>query len=339
MKVAAVKKKGQPPIIEERSIPEPGAREARIRVHACGICHSDQFVVEGLWPGLSLPRVPGHEVAGVVDAVGSEVKHVKPGQRVGVGWYGGHCGTCSACREGDFVLCENGRITGFTYDGGYAEYMIVPVEALAFVPDGISFAEAAPLLCAGVTTFNALRNSEARPGDLVAIQGLGGLGHLGVQFARAMGFRTIALARGAEKASVAQKLGAHEYVDTTKGNAGESLAKMGRARAILATAPSGQAMTDLVSGLGRNGSLIILAAPSDPFTVTAPSLIMGRRRIQGWPSGQASDSTDAVRFAVLQNIRPMIETFPLQEVNAAYESMLQGKVRFRAVLQMDGAGA
>ncbi len=334
-----MRSKGQPPIIEERSIPEPGAREARIRVHACGICHSDQFVVEGLWPGLSLPRVPGHEVAGVVDAVGSEVKHVKPGQRVGVGWYGGHCGTCSACREGDFILCENGRITGFTYDGGYAEYMIVPVEALAFVPDGISFAEAAPLLCAGVTTFNALRHSEARPGDLVAIQGLGGLGHLGVQFARAMGFRTVALARGAEKASVAQKLGAHEYVDTTKGNAGESLAKMGGARAILATAPSGQAMTDLVSGLGRNGSLIILAAPFDPFTVAAPSLIMGRRRIQGWPGGQASDSTDAVRFAVLENIRPMIETFPLQEVNAAYERMLQGKVRFRAVLQMDGAGA
>ena len=298
MKVAAVRKKGQPPIIEQRSIPEPGAREARIRVHACGICHSDQFVVEGLWPGLSLPRVPGHEVAGVVDAVGSEVKHVKPGQRVGVGWYGGHCGTCSACREGDFVLCENGRITGFTYDGGYAEYMIVPVEALAFVPDGISFAEAAPLLCAGVTTFNALRHSEARPGDLVAIQGLGGLGHLGVQFARAMGFRTVALARGAEKASVAQKLGAHEYVDTTNGNAGERLAKMGGARAILATAPSGQAMTDLVSGLGRNGSLIILAAPSDPFTVAAPSLIMGRRRIQGWPGGQASDSTDAVRFEI-----------------------------------------
>lgn len=332
---AAVVTKGGLLVIEERPIPEPGLREVRIKVHACGVCHSDQFIVDGIWPGLILPRVPGHEVAGVVDAVGVEVRGFAVSQRVGVGWYGGHCGVCTACREGDFILCENPRITGLTHDGGYEEYMIASADSLAPIPDNISFPEAAPLLCAGLTTFNSLRNSGARPGDIVAVQGLGGLGHLGIQFARAMGFRVAAISRSPEKASEALKLGAHEFIDTTKGDPAAALRKLGGARVILATGVSGHATSNLVEGLSRNGSLILLAGTPDSVTIKPGFLIAGRRTIQGWSSGQASDSTDTLRFAALAKIRPIVELFRLEQANEAYKKMIQGKTRYRAVLQMD----
>lgn len=335
MKVAVVTKKGGPLVIEERPIPEPGPREVRIKVRACGVCHSDQFIVDAIWPGLVLPRVPGHEVAGVVDAVGSDARGFAEGQRVGVGWYGGHCGVCNACREGDFILCENPRITGLTHDGGYAEYMIASADALAPVPDAIPFEEAAPLFCAGLTTYNALRNSGARAGDLVAVQGLGGLGHLAIQFARAMGFRVVAISRSREKADEALKRGAHEFIDTAKGDPAVALRKLGGARAILATGASGQAASTLVGALGRNGCLMLLAGTPDSMTVKPGFLISGRRRIQGWSSGQASDSADTLRFAELAKIRPVIKTFPLREADAAYRQMMQGQVRYRAVLQMN----
>jgi D-arabinose 1-dehydrogenase-like Zn-dependent alcohol dehydrogenase len=334
MKAAIVKQKGAPLVIEERPTPEPGEGTVRIKVHACGICHSDQFVVDGIWPSLKLPRVPGHEVAGVVDAVGPGVTHIQPGARVGVGWYGGHCGVCRACREGDFVLCENGMITGISFDGGYEEYMLAPASALAAIPEGLDFSEAAPLLCAGITTFNALRNSGARAGDVVAVHGLGGLGHLGVQFARAMGFYVVAIARGAEKADLAKKLGAHEYLDSLQGDATKGLQKLGGANVILSTAVSGQAASDLINGLGRNGCLVVLGGSPDPISIRPGLLIGGRRRIQGWPSGQASDSEDTLRFSQLHGIRPRIETFPLGEAQGAYQHMMQGKARFRAVLKV-----
>lgn len=333
MKVAVVKQKGGPLVMEDRPLPEPGEGEVRVKVHACGICHSDLFVVDGIWPGLKYPRVPGHEVAGVADAVGGGVHRIQPGARIGVGWYGGHCGECAACLEGDFILCERGLITGIHSDGGYAEYMIARAQAIAPVPEGISFAEAAPLLCAGVTTFNSLRNSGARAGDLVAVHGLGGLGHLGVQFARAMGFRVVAIARGEEKAALAKKLGAHEYLDSTKGNTAQALQRMGGARVILFTAVSGQAASEMIQGLGRNGCLVVLSGAPDAMTVKPGVLIGNRRRIQGWPSGQASDSADTLRFAAQTGIRPLIETFPLDQASAAYQHMMAGKARFRAVLQ------
>jgi|SRR5579875_1678496 len=333
MKVAVVQKKGGPLVIEERPIPEPGPGEVRIKVHACGVCHSDQFVVDAIWPGLILPRVPGHEVAGVIDEIGPKVPSFQAGQRVGVGWYGGHCGVCTACREGDFILCENPRITGLTHDGGYAEYMVASADSLAPIPDDIPFPEAAPLLCAGLTTYNALRNSGARPGDLVAVQGLGGLGHLGIQFARAMGFHVVALSRSREKTSEALKLGAHEFIDTTQNDPAAALRKLGGARVILATAVSGHAASRLVEGLGRNGCLMLLAGTPDSVTVKPGFLIAGRRRIQGWSSGQASDSTDTLRFAALAKIRPVIQAFSLDEADAAYRQMIQGKTRYRAVLQ------
>ncbi len=334
MRVAVVEKKGGPLVMEERPVPEPGPREVRIKVHACGVCHSDQFILDGIWPGLILPRVPGHEVAGVVDELGPEVRGIKPGQRVGVGWYGGHCGVCSACREGDFILCENPRITGLTHDGGYAEYMIASADSLAFIPDSIPLSEAAPLFCAGLTTFNALRNSGARPGDLVAVQGVGGLGHLGIQFARAMGFHVVAVSRSGEKAVEAQELGAHDFIDTTKGDPAGALRKLGGARVILATAVSGRATSDLVGGLARNGCLMLLSGTLDAVTLKPGFLIAGRRRVQGWSSGQASDSTDTLRFAAQANIRPIIKGFPLDHANDAYQKMIQGKVRYRAVLRM-----
>lgn len=335
MKAAVVTKKGGPLVIEERPIPEPGLREVRIKVHACGVCHSDQFIVDAIWPGLILPRVPGHEVAGVVDAVGVEVRGFAVSQRVGVGWYGGHCGICTACREGDFILCENPRITGLTHDGGYAEYMIAAADSLASIPDDIPFTEAAPLLCAGLTTFNALRNSGARPGDLVAVQGLGGLGHLGIQFARAMGFHVVAISRSSEKTDEALKLGAHQFIDTTKGDPAVALRNLGGARTILATGVSGHTTSNLVEGLGRNGCLMLLAGAPDSVKVKPGFLIAGRRRIQGWSSGQASDSADTLRFAALAKIRPLVELFQLEQANEAYLKMIQGKTRYRAVLQMD----
>lgn len=335
MKAAVVVKKGGPLVIEDRPIPDPGPHEVRIKVYACGVCHSDQFIVDAIWPGLRLPRVPGHEVAGVVDTLGTEVRAFEAGQRVGVGWYGDHCGICAACRDGDFILCENPRITGLTHDGGYAEYMLASADSLAPIPDNIPFPEAAPLLCAGLTTFNALRNSGARPGDLVAVQGLGGLGHLGIQFAHSMGFHVVALSRSSEKLDEALKLGAHEFIDTTRDNPAAALRKFGGARVILATAVSGQAVSNLVEGLGRNGCLMLLAGTPDSVTVKPGFLIAGRRRIQGWSSGQASDSADTLRFAALAKIRPAIEAFPLDQANEAYKKMIGGNVRYRAVLRMN----
>lgn len=333
MKAAVVTKKSGPLAAEERPIPEPGPDEVRIKVHACGVCHSDQFIVDAIWPGLILPRVPGHEIAGVVDATGRNVRNFSPSQRVGVGWYGGHCGVCPPCREGEFILCENPRITGLTHDGGYAEYMLASAASLAPIPDEISFVEAAPLLCAGVTTFNALRNSGARAGDLIAVQGIGGLGHLAIQFARAMGFHVVALSRTAEKSREALKLGAHEFVDISEADAAAALRKLGGARVILATGSSGKAASSLVDGLSRNGCLMLLAGTRDPMTIKPGFLISGRRKIQGWSSGQASDSADTLRFAAMANIRPMIELFPLSQANDAYHKMIEGKIRYRAVLQ------
>jgi D-arabinose 1-dehydrogenase-like Zn-dependent alcohol dehydrogenase len=331
-----VTKPGGPLHHEDRPVPNPGPGQVRVKVHACGICHSDKFVHDALWPGLALPRVPGHEVAGVIDAVGEGVTRLKPGQKVGVGWYGGHCGACPACLAGDIVLCENGPVTGISHDGGYQEFMLAPADAVAMVPDGMPFAEAAPLLCAGVTTYNSLRNSPARPGDLVAVQGLGGLGHLGVQFARAMGFRVAAVSGGSGKEKFARDLGAHVYIDSRAGDPGEALQKHGGASVILATAPDGPAISKLVPGLGRNGCLVIVGAAMEPIQVNAVDLISARRRLQGWPSGSAQDSTDTMAFAALHGIKTMVETFPLAKADDGYARMIGGKARFRAVLITEG---
>ena len=336
MKSAIVTKAGEPFLLEDRPVPEPGPGEVRVRVHACGVCHSDHFVKDGLWPGLELPRVPGHEVVGIVDEIGDTVTSFERGDRVGVGWHGGHDGVCDKCLGGDFILCDNARVTGIAFDGGYAEFMLAPAVALARVPDGMDFTEAAPLLCAGITTFNSLRNSDARTGDLVAIQGLGGLGHLGVQFARAMGFEVAAVSRGTNKEEFASKLGAHHYVDAGTGEVGEKLQELGGARVVLATAPDSKSISELVSGLDNNGTLLIVAAPFEPISVNPLDLISGRRRVQGWPSGTALDSTETLRFAKLHNVRPMVEKFPLADVDAAYEKMMKGEVRFRSVLEIAG---
>ncbi len=334
MKALVVCAARQPLVAEEREIPRPGRGEVCIRVHACGVCHSDQFVTDGLWPGLQLPRVPGHEVAGVIDAVGEGIATLTVGDRVGVGWHGGHDGTCPACLKGKFIHCDNARVTGITVDGGYAEFMIAPEVAVARMPDGLAFADAAPLLCAGVTTFNALRNSGARPGDRVAVHGLGGLGHLGVQYARAMGFETVAIARGGEKEEFARKLGAHHYIDSQRADAAQALTQLGGARVILATAPSAEAIAPLVGGLGIDGCLLIVAAPFEPIRIGAIDLIARNRRVQGWSSGTATDSRDAMVFAQSAGVRPMIETFPLSRAQAAVEHMMSGRARFRAVIQV-----
>jgi len=334
MKTMVVRAAREPIVREERPLPEPGRGQVRIHVHACGVCHSDTFVTEGLWPGLVLPRIPGHEVAGVVDAVGEGVTTLRRGDRVGVGWHGGHDGTCRACLEGKFIHCEQARITGVTMDGGYAEALIAPAVAVAPLPDGIGFAEAAPLLCAGVTTFNALRNSGARSGDLVAVLGLGGLGHLGVQYAKAMGYEVVAIARGADKDEFARKLGASRYLDSEREDAAAALAARGGARVILATAPSAAAIAALVPGLGIEGCLLIVAAPSEPMQIGPIDLITRTRRIQGWASGTAAASADALAFAARTGVRPIIERFALEEAQAALDRMMSGKARFRAVLEV-----
>ncbi|WP_447984641.1 alcohol dehydrogenase [Nitrospira sp. Nam74] len=318
-----------------REIPEPGPNMVRIKVQACGVCHSDVFVKEGQWPGLQYPRIPGHEVAGAIDALGSGVTTWKKGQRVGVGWHGGHDGQCVSCRRGDFIACQNLRVTGFHDDGGYAEYIIARSDALASIPDALSPVEAAPILCAGITTFNSLRHSGAMAGDLVAVQGLGGLGHLGIQFANKMGFHTVAIGRGKDKESLASKLGAARYLDTDSMNAAEELTKMGGAFVILATAPNSKAMADLIDGLGVGGKLLVVGASADPISVTPLQLIGRRRSIQGWPSGTAQDSEDTLNFCALTGIRPMLETFPFEQAAAAYDLMLSGKARFRVVLTMN----
>ena len=334
MKAAQVAKAGGNFEIVERNIPEPGRGEVRIKVEFCGICHSDVLVKEGLWPGLQYPRVPGHEIAGRIDAVGADVTQWKVGQRVGVGWHGGHCFICDPCRRGDFIVCENEKITMLYRDGGYAEYTIARAEAVAAIPEDLPADAAAPLMCAGVTVYNPLRNSGARAGDLVAIQGIGGLGHLGIQFARQMGFRTVAIGRGQDKDALARKLGAHEYVDTASVNPSEALTKLGGARVILATAPDSKAMSALVSGLTPGGKLIAVGVGPDPLNIGLFELILKRRDVQGWPSGTAMDSEDTLKFSALSGVRPMIEKYPLAKANEAYEQMISGKARFRVVLTM-----
>lgn len=336
MTVAQISKAGGDFELVERDIPEPGAGQVRIKVEACGICHSDSIVKDGFWPGLQYPRVPGHEIAGRVDAPGAGVTNWKPGDRVGVGWHGGHDFVCDECRRGDFTMCVNRKITGIDYDGGYAEYVIAPQEALAAIPDQVPAEEAGPFMCAGVTVFNALRHSGARPGDVVAVQGIGGLGHLGIQYARKMGFKTVALGRGADKEPLARKLGAHHYLDSAAVDTVAELQKLGGARVILATAPNAKAISDVVAGLGVDGNLLIPAAPNDPLTVGMFPLLMGRRRISGWYSGSAYDSQDTLEFSALSDVHPMIEKFPLSSVKEAYEQMHSGKVRFRVVLMMEG---
>lgn len=333
MKAVEVRHPGGPLQLVERDVPSPGAGQVLIKVQACGICHSDAFTKEGLWPGLQFPRVPGHEIAGIIEAVGSCVNEWKPGQRVGVGWHGGHCGCCEPCRRGDFVLCQHALTPGISYDGGYAEYMVAPVEALARIPDDLSDVEAAPLLCAGITAYNALRNSGARPGDVVAILGVGGLGHLGVQFAAKMGFETVAISRGKDKEALARKLGARHYLDSSTQNVAEALTALGGAKVILATATSGKAMSATVGGLGINGKLIIVGISEEPVEVPIVQFIMGRNSVQGWPSGNSADSQDTLAFSALVGVRPMIEEFPLERAAEAYDRMMSGAARFRVVLK------
>jgi len=321
--------------VVKRTVLEPGPHTVRIKIQACGVCHSDAFVKDGLWPGLQYPRVTGHEVAGVIDAVGPDVTIWKKGQRVGVGWHGGHCGQCIPCRRGDFMGCQYFQVTGFNDDGGYAQYMIARSEAVAAIPDPLSPVEAAPILCAGITTFNGLRHSGAQTGELVAVQGLGGLGHLGIQFASKMGFHTVAIGRGRDKEALALKLGAARYLDAGTTNAASELAKMGGASVILATAPNSKSMSDLIDGLGVGGKLLVVGASADPITVTPIQLIGARRSIQGWPSGSARDSEETLNFCALTGIRPMVETFPLEQAATAYDRMLSGKARFRVVLTMN----
>ena len=334
MLVAQVSKPGSPFELIEREIPQPGRGHVRVKVLACGICHSDVLTKENLWPGIQYPRVPGHEVAGVIDEAGPEVIDWQPGQRVGIGWHGGHCNRCLSCRRGDFANCVRLKVTGISYDGGYQEFMVAPVEALARMPDDLSPEDAGPLLCAGITTFNALRHSGAGPGDLVAVQGVGGLGHLGIQFARKFGFQVVAIGRGAENADLAAKLGAHRYIDSNAVNAAEELTKMGGARVILTTAPSAKAMSALIDGLGARGTLLVVGASLDAIEVTPLQLIAGSRNIQGWASGTPTDSEDTLRFAELSGVRPMIEKYPLSRVNEAYDRMISGKAQFRVVLTM-----
>ena len=334
MKVAQVSKPGGDFEVVQRELPQPEAGQVRVKVEACGICHSDQLVKEGQWPGLQYPRVPGHEVAGYIVAVGDGVANWKEGDRVGIGWHGGHDFVCDQCRYGDFGMCANRKVTGIDFDGGYAEYMIARAEALAAIPDELAAEEAGPFMCAGVTVFNALRNAGARAGDVVAVQGIGGLGHLGVQYARRMGFETVALGRGKDKEALAKKLGAHHYIDSDVADPSAELQKLGGARVILATAPNAKAISSVVEGLGVNGNLLIPAAPNDPLNLSVFPLIMGRRRISGWYSGTARDSQDTLRFSALSGVHPMTEKYPLSDVTAAYEQMHSGRARFRVVLTM-----
>jgi len=335
MTAVQISRPGAPFEVVTREVPAPGPNQVLIKVQACGICHSDVFVKEGHWPGLQYPRVTGHEVAGVIDEVGSGVTAWKKGQRVGVGWHGAHDGWCVPCRRGDFIACQNLRITGFHDDGGYAQYMIARSDALALIPDSLSPSEAGPLVCAGVTTFTSLRHSGAIAGDLVAVQGMGGLGHLGIQFANKMGYHTVAIGRGKDKESLALKLGASRYLDGETLDVAKELTAMGGARVILATAPSSKAMSEVVDGLGVDGKILAVGASPDPITVTPIQLIGNRRSIQGWPSGTGKDSEDTLNFCALTGTRPMIETFPLEKAAAAYDRMLSGKAKFRVVLTME----
>jgi len=334
MRVVQVAAPGAPLELVEREVPSPGTGEVRIRVEACGICHSDSFTKDGSFPGIRYPIVPGHEVAGRIDALGSGAEPWRAGQRVGVGWHGGHCGHCDRCRRGDFVTCRELRIPGIAYDGGYAEYMIAPAHALARIPDELDAEAAAPLLCAGITTFNALRHSGARPGDLVAVLGIGGLGHLALQFASRMGFETVAIARGKDKEELARSLGARRYLDNETDDVVAELAARGGARVILATVTSAKAMSAVIDGLGVDGRLMVIGATPEPIEVSPLQLIGRRTSIQGWPAGVAADSEDTLAFSALSEVRPMVETFPLEQAAAGYERMMSGAARFRVVLTM-----
>ena len=334
MKAAQVSGGGAGLEIVERAIPEPGPGQVRIKVQACGVCHSDALVVEGSWPGIPYPRVPGHEVAGIVDELGAGVTEWRKGQRVGVGWHGGHDGTCPECRRGDFRNCQNVKIPGISYDGGYQQYMVAPAEALASIPDTLSDVEAAPLLCAGITTYNALRHAGALPGDLVAVQGIGGLGHLGIQFADKFGYKVVAVGRGSQNETLAKRLGADVYIDSKAKNAAEELQKLGGAKVIMATAPNSKAMSELIGGLGPNGKLLVIGAAFDPIEVTPIQLIMGSKTVQGWAAGTPADSEDTLHFAELRGVRAMIETYPLEKAADAYARMMSGKAEFRVVLTM-----
>jgi D-arabinose 1-dehydrogenase-like Zn-dependent alcohol dehydrogenase len=317
----------------QKQFPDPGPGHVRIRVQACGVCHSDSLTKEGMWPGIQFPRVPGHEVAGVLDAVGPDVPVFKVGQRVGLGWHGGHCNYCTPCRRGDFMLCENQPISGINYDGGYADYVTAPANAIALVPDELKDADAGPLLCAGVTTFNALRSSGARTGDTVAILGIGGLGHLAVQYAAKAGYRTVAVARGQDKGPLAQQLGAHIYIDSTTQDPAKELQKIGGANIILSTVTSAKALEWVIDGLAPAGKFILVGAPEDgPIVVNPFPMLLGRRTVAGWPSGTGMDSEDTLNFSALTGVKPMIETYPLEKAGEAYDRMMSGKARFRVVL-------
>jgi D-arabinose 1-dehydrogenase-like Zn-dependent alcohol dehydrogenase len=333
MRAAQVRHAKGPIDLVDLEIPEPGPGQVRIKVQASGICHSDALTKEGLWPGIQYPRVPGHEVAGVVDALGPSVPVWKAGDRVGLGWHGGHCGYCESCRRGDFLTCRvSALVPGISYDGGHAEYVVAPAVALARIPDGFSAADAGPLMCAGITTFNSLRHAGALPGDLVAVLGIGGLGHLGIQFAVKMGFRTVAIARGKDKEALALELGAHQYIDSEGQNPAEELTRLGGARVILATVTSGKAMSAVVGGLGIDGKLVVLGAAHEPLEVSPLLLIAARRSIAGWPSGTSADSQDTLAFCSLTGVRSMNELFPLERADEAYDRMMSGQARFRVVL-------
>jgi len=334
MKTAQVPRPGAEFQIVEREIPDPAPGQVRIKVQACGVCHSDAFTKEGSWPGIQYPRVPGHEVVGFVDGVGAGVAGWTKGQRIGVGWHGGHDGTCRECRRGDFRNCRNRRVPGISYDGGYEQYMLAPAEALVRIPETLSDVEAAPLLCAGITTFDALRRSGAGPGDLVAVEGVGGLGHLGIQFASKFGYHVAAIGFGPESGALAKKLGASIYIDSKATNPAEALQQLGGARVILATAPSSKAMSALIDGLGPHGKLTVIGVAPDPIEETPVQLIVANRSIEGYASGTPADSEDTLRFAELSGVRPMIETYPLEQAAQAYERMLSGKAQFRVVLTM-----
>jgi D-arabinose 1-dehydrogenase-like Zn-dependent alcohol dehydrogenase len=332
--VAQVGKPGEEFELVEREIPKPGRGEVRIKVYACGICHSDVLTKDGLMPFITYPRVPGHEVGGVIDEVGEQVTEWKKGDRVGVGWHGGHCFVCLACRRGDFVTCQKEEITGVTRDGGYGQYMIARHEALALLPAELDFAEAGPLMCAGITTFNALRNSGARPGDLVGVLGIGGLGHLGIQFAAKAGYHVVGIGRGPENGELAKKLGAAVYIDTVATKAAEELQKLGGAKVVLCTAPSSKAMSEMVDGLGAGGKLLVIGASGEPLDITPLQLILARRDVQGWPSGTAMDSEDTLRFSARTGVRAMVEKYPLARVKEGYQRMMSGQAQFRVVLTM-----
>jgi D-arabinose 1-dehydrogenase-like Zn-dependent alcohol dehydrogenase len=334
MKAAQVTAAGAGLRIVELEVPDPGPGQVRIKVQACGVCHSDAIILEGLRSGISYPRVPGHEVTGVVDVLGIGVTEWRKGQRVGVGWHGGHDNTCPECRRGDFKNCRNEKNPGVSYDGGYAEYMLAPVEALVSIPDGISDIEAAPMLCAGIATFNALRHAGALPGELVAVQGIGGLGHLGIQFANKFGYKVAAIGRGARIESLAKRLGADVYIDSEVKSAAEELRKLGGAKVIIATAPDSKAMAELIGGLGTNGKLLLIGVTSDPMELAPTQLIRGGKTVQGWVGGAPADSEDTLRFAELRGVRAMIETYPLEKAADAYARMMSGNAEFRVVLTM-----